>query len=79
MRWYTYDTEVFAHDWIVVFKAKKTGVHYGIHNDTEALRRFLTENEDAIFCGFNTKHYDQYIIKAICGGLSPEEIKQVKS
>ena len=77
MRWFTYDTEVFAHDWIVIFKDRDTGHHYGFHNDNEALREFLTEREFAIFCGFNTKGYDQYIIKAICGGLSPEEVKQV--
>ena len=75
MRWYTYDTEVFAHDWIVVFKSKH-GVYSVFHNDNDGVRDFVND-EDYIFCGFNTKHYDQYIIKAICGGLSPEEVKQV--
>ena len=76
MRWFTYDTEVFAHDWIVVFKSKSTGAYAVFHNDPDAVRAFVSD-EDSLFCGFNTKHYDQYIIKAICGGLSPEEIKQV--
>ena len=75
MRWFTYDTEVFAHDWIVVFKSKK-GIYSVFHNDNDGVRDFIN-GEDNIFCGFNTKHYDQYILKAICGGLSPEEIKQV--
>lgn len=75
MRWFTYDTEVFAHDWIVVFKSK-SGTYSVFHNDPEAVRAFVND-EDRIFCGFNTKGYDQYIIKAICGGLSPEEVKQV--
>ena len=75
MRWYTYDTEVFAHDWIVVFKSKH-GVYSVFHNDNDGVRDFVND-EDNIFCGFNTKHYDQYIIKAICGGLSTEEVKQV--
>ena len=75
MRWFTYDTEVFAHDWIVVFKSK-LGTYSVFHNDPEAVRSFVSD-EESIFCGFNTKHYDQYIIKAICGGLSPEEVKQV--
>ena len=77
MRWFTYDTEVFAHDFIVVLKDRDTGIHYGFHNDNEAVKGFMTNNEDAIFCGFNTKGYDQYIIKAICAGFSPEEVKQV--
>ena len=75
MRWFTYDTEVFAHDFVVVFKDRDTGEHIVIHNDNRAVRDFISD--DAIYCGFNTKHYDQYIIKAICAGLSPEEIKLV--
>ena len=73
--WYTYDTEVFAYDFIVVFKNKRTGEHTVFHNDNEGVRDFI--NEYAIYCGFNTKHYDQYIIKAIYAGFSPEEVKQV--
>ena len=75
MRWYTYDTETFAHDFIVVFKDKETGEYTVFHNDNLGVREFISE--DAIYCGFNTKHYDQYIIKAICAGFSPEEVKQV--
>ena len=73
--WFTYDVEVFAYDFIVVFKNKYTGEHHVFHNDSEGVRDFI--NEYAIYCGFNTKHYDQYIIKAICAGFSPEEVKQV--
>ena len=73
--WYTYDVEVFAYDFIVVFKNKRTGEHYVYHNDNEGVRNII--NEYSIYCGFNTKHYDQYIIKAICAGFSPEEVKQV--
>ena len=75
MNWYTYDAEVFAYDFIVVFKNKETGEHHIFHNDNEGVKEFV--NEHSIYCGFNTKHYDQYIIKAICAGLSPEEVKQV--
>ena len=73
--WYTYDCEVFAHNFIVVFKNKNTGEYAVFHNDNEGVRAFISD--DAIYCGFNTKHYDQYIIKAICEGFSPEEVKQV--
>ena len=77
MRWFTYDTETFAHDFLVVFKDRDSGKYYAYHNDNLAIREFMTENADAIFCGFNTKKYDQYIIKAICAGFSPEELKQL--
>jgi hypothetical protein len=78
MRWFTYDAEVFAHDWLVVLKDRDTGIKYAYHNDNEGVKGFISDIEpDAIFCGFNTKHYDQYIIKAICAGFSPEEVKLV--
>jgi hypothetical protein len=75
MRWYTYDTETFAHDFVVVFKDKETGEHIVFHNDNLGVKEFISD--DAIYCGFNSKGYDQYIIKAICTGFSPEEVKQV--
>lgn len=75
MRWYTYDTEVFAHDFIVVAKEFGTNNYHIVRNDNDLVKEIFSE--DAIYCGFNTKHYDQYIIKAICAGFSPEEVKQV--
>ena len=75
MRIITYDCEVFAYDWIVVFKDKETGDYTVIHNDNEALKMAISD--DNIYIGFNSKHYDQYIIKAIAADLTPSEIKQV--
>ena len=75
MRWYTYDTEVFAYDFVAVFKDRETGEFFVFHNDNEGVRDFLSD--DAIYCGFNSKSYDQYIIKAICAGFTPDEVKQV--
>ena len=54
MRWFTYDAEVFAHDFIVVFKDKETGQHFVFHNDNPGVRDFISD--DAIYCGFNTKN-----------------------
>ena len=75
MKWFTYDTEVFKHDFIIGFKDKETGEYYHFHNDNEGVRDFVTD--DAVYCGFNSKGYDQHIIKAIVAGFSPEEVKQV--
>ena len=75
MKIITYDVECFKYDWIVVFKDKETGTYTVIHNDNEALKMVLSE--DAVYVGFNSKHYDQYIIKAIAMDFSPTEIKQV--
>ena len=75
MRWFTYDCEVYAHDFIVVFKDKETQTHFAFHNDNEGVKQFI--HDGAIYCGFNSKHFDSYIIKAICAGFSPEEVKAV--
>lgn len=75
MRLVTYDCEVFAYDWLVTLKDKETGIYTCIWNDNEALKMALSD--DCIYVGFNSKHYDQYIIKAIAAGLIPQEVKQV--
>lgn len=75
MRLVTYDCEVFAYDWLVTLKDKETGVYTCIWNDNEALKMALSD--DCIYVGFNSKHYDQFIVKAIAADFSPQEIKQV--
>lgn len=75
MRLITYDGEVFAYDWLVTLKDKETGAYTCIWNDNEALKMALSD--DCIYVGFNSKHYDQFIIKAIVAGFTPQEIKQV--
>ena len=74
-KWYTYDAEIFKYDSLIGFKDKETGEYYHFHNDNEGVRNFI--NENGIYCGFNTKHYDSHITKAIVSGFSPEEIKLV--
>lgn len=75
MRMVCFDCEVFAYDWIVVFKDLETGTFTVVHNDNEALRECI--NDETIYVGFNSKHYDGFIIKAICCGFTPQEVKQV--
>lgn len=75
MRLVTYDCEVFAHDWLVTFKDKDSGEYTLVWNDNDALTACI--DDDTIYCGFNNKHYDQHIIKAIAMGYSPEDVKKV--
>lgn len=75
MKLVTYDAEVLAYDWLVVFKDKSSGNYTCIWNDNDALKACL--DSETIYIGFNSKHYDQHIIKAIAADLSPQEIKQV--
>ena len=75
MRLIVYDVEVFAYDWLVTLKDKESGIFTCIWNDSESLKACL--DEETIYIGFNSKHYDSYIIKAIALGLSNQEVKQV--
>lgn len=70
-----YDCEVFAYDYLVTLKDKETGRKTHIWNDNEAVKACISE--DNLYVGFNSKHYDQFIVKAVCCGFTPEEVKQV--
>ena len=69
-----FDTEVLPHDWLFCATNKEKRV--AIHNDTAMLREFL-KTERPFLCGYNCKHYDNYIIKAILAGGTPEDVKAV--
>lgn len=71
-----YDCEVFAHDWLFVFEAPN-GEKTHIWNDPESLASFVEENKDALFVGYNSSRYDQYILKAVLAGCDPEQVKEV--
>lgn len=70
-----YDFEVFKHDWIVVVKDHDTGQRVIIHNDNDAFASLV--NEQNIFIGFNSKHYDRFIAEGVCAGFTPEKIKKI--
>ena len=72
---YIFDCEVFACDWLFVFKRVADGQYIVIHNDPDALRFFIEERP--WIAGFNNKHYDNFIIKAILAGATPEGVKAV--
>lgn len=73
MKLVTYDYEVFAYDWLVVMKDKETGHYTCIWNDNEAVKACL--DNETVYIGFNSKHYDQYIMKGVAADFSPGEIK----
>lgn len=76
MRIIVTDVEVFKYDWIAVFLDTTTGDWNVFHNDNQAVRDYMTQ-PDLIFCGYNIKHYDAHILRAICCGASPELVKQI--
>lgn len=72
---YIFDCEVFAHDWLFVFKELATGDYTVIHNDNDAVLAFM--ERDPFLGGFNNKHYDNHILKAVMCGADPEQIKEI--
>lgn len=69
-----YDFEVFKYDWLVVMIDFFDQSETVIINDAAALEKFYTQHKQNIFVGFNSRNYDQYILKGILCGLDPKEI-----
>lgn len=72
---YIFDCEVFKYDWLFVFKELETENYTVIHNDYEEIKAFM--DNKPVLVGFNNKHYDQFILKAVLEGATPEEVKNV--
>lgn len=71
-----YDFEVFEQDWLVVIKDPINKLRWVIVNNRDELIKFYEEHKDEIWVGFNSRGYDQYILKAILLGLDPYELSQ---
>ncbi len=69
-----YDFEVFKHDWLIVIKDTTTEKTHVIVNDRDKLIAFYNENINNIWIGYNSKHYDQWILKGLILGFDPKEI-----
>lgn len=65
-----FDTEVFAHDWLLVTFDGKEFTY--IENDRELLQQYYEKHKNDLWIGYNCKGYDQYIIKAILLGINPK-------
>lgn len=69
-----YDFEVFKYDWLVVIKDTDTAQTHTIVNDPNLLISLYNNNKYNIWVGYNSKHYDQWILKGIILGFDPKEI-----
>ena len=71
-----FDFEVFKYDWLVVIinPVKRTEVE--IVNDVEKLRQYYEQHKDEIWIGYNSRGYDQYVLKAILCGFDPYEMNE---
>lgn len=69
-----YDFEVFKYDWMVVIINPIDKTKHVIVNDKDELERYYHAHKHEIWVGYNSQHYDQYILKAILCGFAPQEM-----
>ena len=69
-----YDFEVFQYDWLVVFIDLVEKKETVIINDPEKLNRFYEKHKGMIWAGYNSRNYDQFILKGILCGFNPKKV-----
>lgn len=72
-----FDFEVTSHDWLLVIRDYHNNEVLGVfHNDNEGVEEFLNEH-DYIYVSYYGKSYDNYILKGVLNGYTPEQIKEI--
>ena len=69
-----YDFEVFKYDWLVCIINPVEEERTFIWNDPEKLKDFYDKHKDQIWVGYNSRSYDQWILKGILAGINPKRI-----
>ena len=69
-----YDFEVFKEDWLVVIIDMVDKKEHVIINNPAELEKIYNDNINNIWIGFNSRHYDQYILKGILCGFNPKKV-----
>ena len=69
-----YDFEVFKYDWLVVLYDMHNKKDTVIVNDSKKLKDYYKEHKNDIWVGYNSRHYDQYILKGILCDFNPKDI-----
>lgn len=71
-----YDFEVFKYNWLICWLDTVTKKHYKIWDSKELLEKFYNHYKNTIMIGYNSRNYDQYILKGILAGFNPYEISK---
>ena len=69
-----FDFETFKYDWLVVIINPIEKTKEVIVNDKDQLSAYHEKHKDQIWIGYNSRTYDQYILKGILLGFDPWEI-----
>jgi hypothetical protein len=71
-----FDFEVFYKDWMVVIIDYQTKEKTAIINDIPKLRDFYEQHKLDIWVGYNSRMYDQFILKGLLLGIDPYFINE---
>lgn len=71
-----YDFEVFRYDWLVVLIDSEGWKKTVIVNDKEKMIAFYERHKNDIWVGYNSRHYDQFILKGIVCGFDPWKVNE---
>ena len=69
-----FDFEVFKYDWLVVIINPTERSETVIVNDSEKLKQYYEAHKNEIWIGYNSRGYDQYILKGILLDFDPKPI-----
>ena len=68
------DIEGFKYDWLICWLDTETQKTHFIVNDKEKFKQFYDYYKNEIWCGYNSRQYDQWIAKAILCDFNPWEM-----
>lgn len=68
------DFEVFKHTWLCVIINPIEKTETVIVDDKDKLQAYYDAHKEEIFLGYNIRHYDQWIFKAILCGFDPKVV-----
>ena len=69
-----YDFEVFKYDWLVVLIEPYRETMTVIVNNKQQLESYYNKHKNDIWVGYNSRHYDVYILQAILCGFDPFDV-----
>lgn len=67
-----YDFEVFQYDWMVVIINPVERIKTVIVNNSKELKRYYNRHKNQIWCGYNSRNYDTFIMKSILLDINPK-------
>ena len=69
-----FDFEVFKYDWLMVAIEPGTREETVIVNDPDRMKTFFESKKEHLWCGYNVRGYDQFILRSILCDFNPKEV-----